>query len=367
VTPTVAPKPVTAIETIFGPLNCAALPEPEFTAPFYPPDQIDYIVPMGRMWDSHVTPTDHIYVIRKSNADNWIRSPAPALLVSVGRFPTDQDDNPDLRIVLAHSCNVFTVYIHTGPLDDEVAAVVGDLGPGQNWYAVPGGGQPVLLEAGQPFALNVRGSFDFSAHDTRVMLSGFQVPAHYEGESWKIFTIDPFERFEPALRDAYESLSLRQDDNPGGRIDYDVPGTLAGNWFLEGTTGYAGGGTGTDYWTSHVAFAYDHIDSSLMVVSIGSTDAREALCPLCRGVFGVKGNGPAYESITAADGVVKYEIVTRMQHLGGPQVMPDGESDVLGVLLAEVVDIDTIRIEMIPGATGSQVTGFTENAVLYNR
>lgn len=355
------------VETLMGPLECADMPEPTFTEPFYPVEDIDHIVPMGRMWDSHVTPTDHIYVIRKSETDEWIRSPADAIVASVSRFPPHPDGKPDLRIILAHSCDVFTIYIHTGPLADDLAAAIGELAPNEYWRGAHDADEAVRLEAGQPLAMNVRRSFDFSAHDSRVVLDGFQVPEHYEGESWKIHTIAPFELYEPVLRDAYRALSLRSDGTPGGRIDYDVAGTLAGNWFAEGTTGYSGGGVDPTYWDAHLSIAYDHIDGSLIVVSIGDPDAREALCPGCRGVFGVKGNAPAPESITASDGPVKYELVERVRLENEAEIRVNDESNTFGTMLVQVVDDDTIRVEFFADLTPAEVTAFTGNATLYHR
>src|SRR6185295_6878109 len=88
----------------------------------------------------------------------------------------------------------------------------------------------------------------------------------------------------------------------GGRIDYDVDGKLVGNWYEEGTGGYAGLDRRMDYWVGHLSIVYHHLDPALIVVSIGNYGGQARQ-------FWVKGNGPDPAKISGKDGVVKYALI----------------------------------------------------------
>ena len=80
------------------------------------------------------------------------------------------------------------------------------------------------------------------------------------------------------------SLSLRAEAPFDGRFDYDVDGRLVGNWFLQGTNGYEGVNRDR-YWAGHLAVAYDHLDPSHVVISLGTFDGASAQ-------VAVRGNAP---------------------------------------------------------------------------
>jgi len=42
-------------------------------------------------------------------------------------------------------------------------------------------------------------------------------------------------------------------------------------------------------------------------------------------------------------------------------------NDVLGVVLFEMTDDSKLKVEIFPGKTASQVTGFTDNSEMYDR
>jgi hypothetical protein len=350
--------------------------EVTLTHAFYDPEQFDKLVPMGRMWASHVTPVDHMYVtLAQERERDWARMPAAGRVVSVQRFPNDQSPfwdesvkEPDYRVIVAHSCTVFSIFIHVGELAPEVAAAVGEIAPGQSWHALPGG-PAVEIEAGGALARFGGSSFDYSLHDADVTLSGFQVPEHYEGEAWKVHTVDPFDYMTPELAGALLAKSPRRAEPLGGKIDYDVPGTLAGNWFLDGTAGYAGGGVSVSYWEGHLAIAYDHIDPDQVRVAIGrDVGITFDECRACGGVYAVAGNGPDPASVTAADGVIKYELTGRQGVFDDPfneRTVSDG--NLLGTLLLQVIDSASIRMEFFYGISADSVGSFTDDTLIYRR
>ena len=132
---------------MFGPITCRDGEESvELTHLIYEPELFDELVPMGRMWDSHVTPTDHLYVIVNEERERaMVKTPAAGRVIAIQSFPREQSPiwdssikEPDLRVIIAHSCTLFSVFIHVGELAPEIAAVVGDINLGERWYPSEG-------------------------------------------------------------------------------------------------------------------------------------------------------------------------------------------------------------------------------------
>ncbi len=366
-----------ATNSMFGPIECnPSIETVKLTHHIYPPDEFDSLVPMGRMWDSHVTPTDHLYVqLHGERVRGFVTMPAAGTIVSIQRFPNDQApfwDNsltePDYRVVVAHSCTLFSVFIHLGELAPEIQQIVGVLEHGQYWF--PGKGKTPHLEAGKQIAMLGGSAFDYSLHDGTAMLAGFQVPEHYEREPWKVHTVDPFDYMTNEVAGELMAKNERTVAPFGGRIDYDIPGTAAGNWFMDGTVDYSGSGEPgrTDYWNGHLSIAYDHIDPGQVRISIGrDIGLTYDDCHICGGVYAVNGNTPDPADVTSANGIVKYELTGR-RHVS-PDSVEKTESDgvVLGVFLVEVIDDSSIKAEFVKGVSAADVSEFTVNAVLYRR
>ena len=103
-------------------------------------------------------------------------------------------------------------------------------------------------------------------------------------DPWYASFYDPFDYFNDELRSTLVAKSLRSTQPLGGKFDYDIDGRLIGNWFEEGTNGYAGISTDS-YWEGHMAIAYNHLDPSHIIISLGSFNGRA-------NQYGVMGNSP---------------------------------------------------------------------------
>jgi hypothetical protein len=130
--------------SMFGPVECRDGEENiELSHLIYEPDLFDVLVPMGRAWDSHVTPTDHLYVfLYEERERKMVKTPAAGRIINIESFSRTQSPfwdssikEPDLRVIIAHSCTLFSVFIHVGELVPKVAAVVGEIEPGGRWHA----------------------------------------------------------------------------------------------------------------------------------------------------------------------------------------------------------------------------------------
>ena len=358
---------VACSSTMFGPVACEGSERVQFS--YFPLDAeiISSIRPMGSMAGGHVTPVDHIYITHDSpdipGHGYVVRMPADGIVIQVERMPNAS--RPDYRIVIAHSCRIFTTFIHTGEPNPELMALTGELELGANWYgALP-------IKAGDVLANASTNIMDFMVHDQEVTLPGFIVPESYAGEDWKVHTLDPFDFYDEPLRSQVLVFNQRTAEPVGGKIDYDIDGRIVGNWFVEGTGGYGNGGEipagYENYWETHLAIAYHYIDPTTLIVSIGAdVGIPEGACNACAGAYGIKGNAPDPATIGVSDGLVKYELIGRIRPERDAPTFND-ESNSIGVFLVEMIDDGSIRVEVFPGVLPASVAGFTDAAVVYTR
>lgn len=343
----------------------------EFTSPPMLVEDIGMIEPIGLMIGDHVTPIDHGYYTSKvwkpgsSREDPSkfadILVPASGTVTQVQSMPAVYSSSSigDYRIVIHHTCTFYTIYIHINQLSEKLKSIADTSNHAE-------------VEAGE--LIGRAPGFDFSVHNDEITLKGFIVPENYIFESWKIHTVDMFEHFAEPVRSQLLDKNIRQKEPRGGKIDYDIDGRLVGNWFAENTNGYMGiakypGDYG--YWNTHLAFAYDGLDPSLIVVSMGNFNG-EAM------QFAVKGNLPDPANVSAANGLVKYELVA-WQYITEDGKDWDRENfakianvkrfddQVAGLALVQMLEDRKIKFEAFPGKKAAEVSGFTDKARIYER
>ncbi|MFC2105735.1 hypothetical protein ACFLS0_03180 [Candidatus Bipolaricaulota bacterium] len=356
--------------------QCQGSGDVRFTAAPADPADLSHIFPLGLMTGAHVTPVDHQYYYWASldvPLDRYsVHSPASGVVVQVD-FMRD-----DYRVVIEHSCDVFTIWIHLEELAGPLAYLNGTFDSRSHSFdRIPvSTGELIAYDGGT-------NGFDFSVHDDRVILPGFVNPLSYVAEPWKIHTVDPYDYFEEPVRSGLLTKNVRQVEPLGGKIDHDIPGTLMGNWFVENTNGYAGNSdiTGTvapdqqvGYWSTHLAIAPDPIDPSAVFVSLGSYDGRTAQ-------YAIGSPNPHPGQVTVESGLVKYELVGSqyiVESIGEPWfgVIRTAAPDVImlvypqhveGTVLFQLLADHRLKAEAFPGLRASQVNGFTEEAKIYER
>ena len=341
-----------------------------------PANQLGFIEPLGKVNDGHVTPTDHVYVnpTKRDVADNTYDAimPADGTIVEIAAMPSqyigDKDQqtaSEDHRLVISHSCRYFSIYIHVHKLDPALAQLVSGLQPNQSKRV------NLDLKAGDKVGKVGGNGFDWTSVDISKRLSGFITPANYSGEAWKIHTVSPFDMYTGTLKSQLEAKSLRAVAPLGGKIDWDQPGKLIGNWFREGSGDYRGDSSNREgrYWDGHLSIAPDYIDGKTTVFSIGNWDGKAKQLAV-RG-----GADPA--KIATGDGPVKLELTSLSYQMpdgspwsgGAPakgmKVSTSGET--AGTVLVEVQQGEKLRVEKFIGKTANQVDGFTSAAQIYQR
>lgn len=337
--------------------------------------QLGYIRPLGAVGDGHVTPTDHVYVgpTNPEAADNTfpVLMPADGTVVQISRMPaeyigdrTDTKVAPeDHRLVISHSCRYFSIYIHVHKLSDKLASAAGNLQPNESKMV------SVELNAGETVGYIGGQTFDWTPVDTQSTLKGFITPSFYNGEPWKIHTVSPFDLYTGSLKKTLEAKSFRQVAPIGGKIDYDQAGKLIGNWFRQGSGGYAGSNKDQAgrYWDGHLSVAPDYVDPSKTIVSIGNWQGVAKQ-------FAVKGSVDS--SKIGVGTTVKYELLPLSYMSSDPawhgssyasdiKVSQGGELQ--GTILFQVLSGEKLKVEKFPGKTASQINDFTSAAQIYER
>lgn len=368
--------------------RCQNIPSAKYKVLPVAIEDIKFVQPIGELREGHIIPGDHggiDYKTSPSTTPVKVFMPADGFLVRVEKHPYDPPagypkDLQHYHIYLEHSCTLFTGFVHLTEFAPEVLAASGELGQltkdrstqqKQAIFRIP-------LKAGQQIGTAWSfGLLGMVTVDLNVTNKGYLKPESYQAENWRIHSVPGIDYFEEPLKTQILAKNPRTAQPRGGKIDFDIEGKLVGNWFQQGSGGFRDdsikpkqcGNWPCPYWEGHLALVYDYIDPTQLRVSVGFNHGLSSRTP-----FGVKGNTPDFKNIGAADGPVKYELVglkdisrERGYDTESPLITVNDESSVLGTMLAQVVDKDTIKVEIFPGKIAGQVNEFSANAKIYHR
>lgn len=342
------------------------------------PENIEFIVPMGRVQDSHVTPTDHQYIIPKNTQGGslvtsepekyQIKAPLDGYIVNIELFkePVEEAYRKDpyrnnYLVIFEHSCDFYTRLIHIDTLSDKVNSSFKFKNPNdQHPYAQT----RIKVSKGEVIGTVGPHSFDFQIIDKNARDKNILKPENID--PWSVYTVDTFDYLETSLYNALLAKNLRTREPLGGKIGYDKEGSLLGNWFKVERDKNGRG----EHWTNELSIVYDHIDESQIRVSFGDFRGSSK-------AFGVKGNAPDPKDVTKNSGVTKYELVKFDYHGQDgrvwdtihlvPNLVAKNTEELAGTVLFELQDDGKLKIETFPGKTASEVGGFTSKAVIYER
>lgn len=334
------------------------------------PDDILVIIPMGDMIGGHVTPIDHLYFYPIKSRAAPIYAPANGTLVYVstsGRFVNQKEFMQTYTLFIEHTCDFYSLF---GLLDDVSPKIKKEIGTmaeaDQRHVRIP------MVEGELLGTIFYGQSLDYNVYNMQAPPKQWIYPEHYETELGKKFIIDPFDYYAEPVKSQLLEKNLRSALPVGGKFDHDIDGTLSGTWFEEGTNWYQGlpnvKSTFGEYWKTHISFAPNPIDPSFFVISLGdfNGEARQ---------FGAKGNSPKPENVTS--GLVKYELVEKGYVDGSGKdwnwgaavkgLRVDNSNQIMGVVLVQLAEKRRLKFELFPGKSASEVSGFTENAKVYER
>jgi hypothetical protein len=194
-----------------------------------------------------------------------------------------------------------------------------------------------LLGYGDPAAAAVDlGVLDYDT--TRHFIN----PARYHENA--VHCGNPYLYFDAAIRDVLLAKNSRIVEPRGGKIDFDVDGALAGNWFLPETP-MTYEASSYLYGANQLAFVYDMFDPAKIRICCGGT---LSLAPFN---YPAEGDAPDPRSVTPRSGLVKYEMsgITR------------------STILVQMLEGRRLKAEVFAGKKKSEVSTFTPAAKQYIR
>lgn len=346
------------------------------TSPMDPKD-VGMITPYGGMIEAHVTPIDHMYFspfVFDSPRDTYeVRAMADGLITAISERTQEVNDTnngaakpAEYQLKFWYTCDFASYYDLVTSLSPRLKAEF-DAHKGNGGSAMV----KIKVKEGEVIGRIGGQTLDFAVYDYTKILPGFIIPEHYLGESWKLHVVDPFQYFKEPVRSQLLALNPRQAEPREGKIDYDIDGKLVGTWFKEGNNGFGeSGGVNPAPWRVHLSFAYDSVDPSVLVISIGDYNGKSAQ-------FGVKDNSPDPATLDVNSGLHKYEL-TFIEYLRGSgehwdrmnpytDIKARPQSQVQGVVLVQLIEKRKLKFEAFPGKSRDQVSGFTSNALIYER
>ena len=340
-------------------------------------EDINQMSPYGDVVGAHITPIDHMYFGPKDESlgrDIYeVRAIQDALIFDIGVRDKNTDTNEaqarDWRLDMAHTCtfaSYFDLLTSVTPEIEEKWAQSLDKGDYRNWDGIE-------VKAGQVIGYAGGQSLDFGVYDWDVALPGLINPEAYANrEPWKTHTVDPFQYFPTEIREPLLDKMIRAVEPRAGKIDYDMDGTLSGNWFQIGTDWYNGINQNR-YWEGHLSIAPHQIDPNIWRIGIGFLETEN-------NNFVIHGDSDPLD-ISVGSGPVSYELRKYKVYIPqNPQkqwwVEPHVKGDIYGVLifpdlvgtvLLSLEENGLLRLEVFMGESKDQINGFTQNARLYER
>jgi len=337
-------------------------------------EDIGSIIPYGWMTGPHVTPIDHQYFTPKnwdSQRDTYeVRAPADGHIIQIQHRTSDYSvfthgqKTDEYRVVIDYTCTFLSYFDLITSLSPDIQSQIGT----QQYVNVN-----IPVKAGQVIGKIGGQTLDFAVWDTTKTLSGFLVPDHYKGEPWKIHTADPLDYASPDLKTFMLSFNPRKVAPISGKIDYDIDGTLSGNWFLKGSGGYsANNQNNPDSWKGQFAFAPNNYDPTLWEISSGAWGENA-------GQFAISSSAPKPDGVSITNGLIKYDLyqiqlladgkpIDNERTINGKQTITatvGGQS--MGCMLVQLTAKREMKAEGFPGQTCSGINSFDENAKIYER
>lgn len=347
------------------------------TAPMSVSD-LSVIIPYGLVVGGHVTPIDHQYYWGQDqfgSPDMYnVLMPSDGKLINIGYRDRSHENGKvkgDYRLVFMYSCTFFSYYDLITSLSDKLKAQLPD-----GWESTGNINTSIDLKEGDVVGKVGAQSLDFAVWDTTKLLENLLVPQAYDNaEPWKLATVPPLDYFSEKVKKEILPYYARDVEPLDGQIDYDKDGYASGNWFLEGTNGYAGvfeygpQGGGGSYWTGHLSFAPNHMDPSIWIFSIGELNGEAQQ-------FAIKNPSVLPDMLDKNSGIVAYEL-TDISYVDKDGNSWNGERVASGItltpaatrgtLLLQMLDTRLLKIEVFLDKLPLEVSEFTNNYRLYNR
>ena len=308
-------------------------PGPHFSVVPIPIETIARITAIG--YNNNVFPTAHTYWLT-CDVDAWLNSGRPCHM--------------ERQTIVAPRDGVIRDLV---ALDDGMLRLEGP--PGLIWvfgHVTPAPGLAIggTVTAGQPIAtMHQEHGFDFG-------LANYGIDRRYVDQQryndGYLYGEHPIAQFPEPLRSQLTALVQTIGSERLGTLDFDVPGTAAGGWFLPGAP-----------YPNSPQFGYDHL-----LFWLGRFTERPATQVAAFGerwpemqnrVLAADPTAPGWDTVTSSTGALSVKL-WNLSTSAEPNYDWPG-----GTLLLEMPDATHLRVEWFD--THEPVTGFTAAAKLYSR
>ena len=346
----------------------------------FAPEDINFIYPLGALKQVHITPVSHNYIYPKRDVVADVFSPVDGYVVKMSNRNATElasdsvsastaEQGAEIHYIIEASCDFYVVLDHVTEPPEPFLSAVGDTF--NAWVRIP-------VKAGDLLGRQHDGNkVDLSVVDlTRGETSGFVINESYHsgdyGEPYKLFEQDSFEYLTEPLLSEVEAKSLRTETPRGGTFTYDVDGTAMGNWFQEGTGGYAGDIEMVffNYFAGHLALVPDALNPDELRISIGDGFKGESW----GSHWGVTGNQPDFREVTPSTGPTAFGLQSLdacdpayATNPKAPEYYERCPSAEVGTLLVELLDDRTMRVEAFFGSPPEGSLTFSDAARIYVR
>ena len=317
-------------------------------------EDIAEIWPFGNLGpdDGHIFPTQNGYILWK-NPESYppsieVFSPADGYIIEVtyhklewssGSGKTGTYNDYEIRIATAKT--QITRLGHVSELSDELLAQTGEIIEGVNHLELEiTEGDLLGYTGGRPQA---QYTMNWRIHD--LSISSYINPDRYGLVSTEAHFL---EYCTSELYTQLASLMTRTEDPIIGVYDYDVNGTLSGNWFHENVDPEEP----ISDWDTQLSFCYDMYDPDKALFSFGG------MLEVPVGVYLVEMETPKFSQVDSESGVINYWLE------GDPESDEHSQMPKITVLV-ELLDYETLRIEAFSGWLSEP--SFSENAQIYTR
>lgn len=328
----------------------------EFTVVPLEDGTFNEITPMGHMnLPQHPIPTSAGGFQFSSNGySRPVKAPADGIITAI-RYthvysPDGTKSFPDYAVRIYHTNTFITWYDHLSAIDEAVLAKAGTLAEGWTKAYVP-------VKAGDVFGKTAASpeqvvGLGMYAYDKEKTLDFINPEKYGPFGAHAVFAFDYFREDIKTQLFAY----IKRTAKPrGGKIDFDVAGTLSGNWIVEGSDVISS----PDPWNYWLAFVYDMYYPESRRISIGVELGKTI--GKSNGILTQPVEGPAYTEATIGSDPVVYKLADAIE---GMNSVPS-TSDIKYTLLAQVVEENKIKVELFNGNIDSP--SFTGSEIIYTR
>jgi len=314
------------------------------------------ITPMGHMnLPQHPIPTSAGGFSFSSNGYSQpVKAPADGVITAI-RYthvysPDGTKSFPDYAVRIYHTNTLMTWYDHLSAIDEAILAKTGTLR--EDWtktYVPVKAGDVFGKTAASPEQVVGLGMYAYDKEKTLDFIN----PEKYG--PFGAHAVFAFDYFQKDIRDQLFTYIKRTAEPRGGKIDFDVAGTLSENWIVEGSNVISS----PDPWNYWLAFVYDMYYPESRRISIGVELGKTI--NKSNGILTQPVEGRAYTEATISSGPVVYKLADATE---GMNSVPS-TSDIEYTLLAQVVEENKIKVELFDGNIDSP--SFTGSEIIYTR